>query len=123
MNKTALVLGYFGLVLVCIIMVCLVTLFAPGTLDTVIQFVATILGVASTGAVTFYMLGKQNETVNQIKAQTNGTLTALHEKNEALTNQLLALVSAAPTADSGEPTSEQLPAPAQRILERTITSR
>jgi BRCT domain type II-containing protein len=84
MNKTAITLGYFGLGIVAVIGVILTAIIRPEATTEIIQFVGTIMAVASTGAVTFYMLGKQNEKVETIQKQTNGTLSALREENARL---------------------------------------
>ncbi|MBH0054490.1 hypothetical protein I6E74_09965 [Salinibacterium sp. SWN139] len=88
MNKTAITLGYFGLGMVAVVGVITTVIFAPDAKDDVIQFVGTIMAVASTGAVTFYMLGKQNEKVETIQKQTNGTLSKLMEENAQLQQEL-----------------------------------
>lgn len=84
MNKTAITLGYFGLGTVAVVGVIVTAIMSPDATDDIIQFVGTIMAVASTGAVTFYMLGKQNEKVEKIQHQTNGTLSALREENARL---------------------------------------
>lgn len=100
MNKNLLVIAYFALALVALTILVLVTVLAPAQLDKVVQYVLTILGLASSAAVTFYMLGKQANDIADVKAQTNGTLSALRDENAALHNQVLTLVSAAPAAKS-----------------------
>ena len=89
MNKTAITIGYFALGAVALVVVTLIAIFRPDATATIIQFVGTVLGIASTGAVTFYMLGKQNEKLEKVEKQTNGTLSALHEENASLTAQLV----------------------------------
>ena len=97
--KLAITIGYFGLAAVCLLVVGLIAVFRPDATATIIQFVGNTLGIASTGAVTFYLLGKQNEKIEQVKVQTNGANTALREENAKLTAQLIAVVGNAPKAD------------------------
>lgn len=91
--KLAITLAYFSLVAVSLVVVGLIVVFRPDATATIIQFVGTTLAVASTGAVTFYMLGK-------IATQTNGTNTALREENAKLAAQLLSVVGNAPGVQS-----------------------
>lgn len=93
MNKTAITLGYFGLGVVAVIGVIVTALVRPESTDDIVQFVGTIMAVASTGAVTFYMLGKQNAKVEQIQHQTNGTLSALREENARLQQEKIELLT------------------------------
>jgi prefoldin subunit 5 len=73
MNKTAIAIG-----------VIVTAIVQPEATDDVVQYVGTIMAAASTGAVTVYMLGKQNEKVEKIQQQTNGPLSALREENARL---------------------------------------
>ena len=99
MNKTAITLGYFALAVVCIIGVIATALFRPEAMDGLVQFVGTIMAVASTGAVTFYMLGKQGDKIEQVHHQTNGTLSKLQEENTRLTQQLVEASAKLPLED------------------------
>ena len=89
MNKTAITMGYFALGAVAIIVVSLIAIFRPDATATIMQFVGTVLGIAFTGAVTFHLLGKQNEKLEKVEKQTNGTLSALTEENARLTKELV----------------------------------
>lgn len=103
MNKTLIILGYFALIIVAVVLVGLITIFRPEATDKIITFVGTILTVASGAVVTFYMLGKQAATLDQVKTQTNGTNTALLAANAELNRKLLHFVSVAPTSDQTPP--------------------
>jgi predicted transcriptional regulator len=94
-NKNLLVvIPYFALVLAGLIMLGLIAIFAPEQLDKSAQQTTTLLGIASAAVVTFYMLGKQNATLEEVKTQTNGTNTALRKQNEELHAQVLELTKA-----------------------------
>jgi len=91
--KLVITIAYFTLAVVGLIAVTLIVVFRPDATATIIQFVGTTMTIASTGAVTFYMLGK-------IATQTNGANTALREENAKLTAQLLSVVGNAPAVQS-----------------------
>lgn len=93
--KLAITLAYFSLAIVALVIVALIIVFRPDATATIIQFVGTTMAVASTGAVTFYMLGK-------IATQTNGTNTALREENARLQDQIKSLIVQAPSVDKTE---------------------
>ena len=105
MNKTAITLGYFALGMVALIGVIVTAILSPDATEQVVQFVGTIMAVASTGAVTFYMLGKQNEKVEKIQHQTNGTLSALREENARLYQERIEYLKAGED-NSPAPTTE-----------------
>lgn len=100
--KLVITISYFALAVVALAVVTLIVIFRPDATATIIQFVGTTLAVASTGAVTFYMLGKQNEKIEQVKVQTNGANSALREENAKLTAQLLSVVGNSPTASGAK---------------------
>lgn len=75
MNKTAVTLGFFALGTVGLIGGILVLIFKPESASEIINLIVTVGGIASTAAVTFYMLGKQDEKLSVVKSNTNGTLT------------------------------------------------
>lgn len=89
--KLVITIAYFALAIVAIVVVGLIATFRPDATATMIQFVGTVLGIASTGAVTFYMLGKQNEKIEEVRAQTNGNLSAKERKIEALQSEVIRL--------------------------------
>jgi len=97
--KLVITIAYFSLAIVGIAVVTVIAIFRPDATATIIQFVGTTLAIASTGAVTFYMLGKQNEQIGQVKALANGNLSRVTEERDALQRQLLSVVGNAPKAD------------------------
>lgn len=104
MNKTAVTLAFIALAILGFAGAILVLIVRPEAAATAIGLVVTILGLASTGIVTFYALGKQGEVLNKqtatietIQKQTNGTTTALLAENTRLTNLLHAVQPGAPT--------------------------
>lgn len=99
MNKTVITIGYFALGAVALLVVCLVLIFKPESFTNVVTFIGTIMGIATTGAVTFSALGKQDAKLAKIDTQTNGTNKALHERTITLTNQLLAVTAKLDPAD------------------------
>lgn len=93
--KSVITIGYFVLGGVALIVVGLIVAFRPDATATIINFVGTTMAVASTGAVTFYMLGKQGEkqqhiatTVEKVEKQTNGNLSRALTEIEELRDQL-----------------------------------
>jgi surface polysaccharide O-acyltransferase-like enzyme len=109
MNKNLIVVLYFGLAAVAVVIACVIAIFAPEQFDRIFNGLLQILGLASTAAVTIYLLGKQATTLEQVKSQTNGTLTKLHEaaaekdaQIASLQHQLLQVVGNAPAATPGE---------------------
>lgn len=109
--KLAIILAYFMLAVLGLVTVALIMVYRPDATATIINFVGTIMGVASTGAVTFWMLnsqGKKLEEVSQkteqVAVQTNGVNSALRDRLlekdnqiEQLQSQLLSAVHSAPT--------------------------
>lgn len=87
--KLVITIAYFTLAVVAILVVALIAVFRPDATATMIQFIGTVLGIASTGAVTFYMLGKTNEKLERVQAQTNGNLSAKEEEIARLNAELL----------------------------------
>lgn len=97
LNKTLITSLYFGLAGIAIICVALISVIRPDATPALITFIGTVMGIASTGAVTFYLLGKQNEKLEVVQKQTNGNLSRLTDENARLTAQLLALVGNSPS--------------------------
>jgi len=93
--KLVITIAYFALIIIVLAVVGLIIAFRPDATATIIQFAGTTLTVASTAAVTFYMLGK-------IATQTNGANTALRERNEQLENQVKSLIAQAPSVKPAE---------------------
>lgn len=84
MNKTLITLGFLILILGAIVGDVVLAVVAPDQLAVFNGAVITILGVGTAGIVTIWGLGKQGQQLEQIKSQTNGTLSKLIETNEAL---------------------------------------
>lgn len=99
MNKNLIIILYFGLAAIGLALVGVVTVIAPEQLDKTVQNVLQVLGLGSTAAVTIYLLGNQSKDIAEVKAQTNGTLSALREENSQLHTQVLQLATATPAAD------------------------
>ena len=105
MNKTAIVLGYIALIIFGLAGAVVILIFKPDSFGVLTAFILTVLSLASTFTVLIYGLGKQGEKLDEIKAQTNGTLSALHEKLaqkdatiEQQQAQLLAVVGNSPSS-------------------------
>lgn len=103
MNKNLLFILYIALAVVGMIAVTVIAVIAPQQFDKVAQLVITILGLASAAAGTFYLLGNQQKTLEEVKTNTNGNLTALREliaqKDAQLAEQqrqMLQVVGSAP---------------------------
>jgi len=94
--KLAIILGYFGLAFFATCAVVLIMIFRPDATATIIQFVGTVLGIASTGAVTFYMLGKQANQIAAVHTQVNGNLSKVTAERDSLQAQLLSVVGTSP---------------------------
>lgn len=97
MNKNLIVVLYFSLAGLCVLILGLVTIFQPQQIESTVGWVIQLLGLASTAAVTIYLLGKNQQSIEEVKQQTNGTLSALREENARLNLQLLQVVSNSPT--------------------------
>jgi len=108
--KFAIIIAYFGLAVIASAAVVLIIILRPDATATIINYVGTIMAVASTGAVTFYMLGSQAKKVEQlavkteqVAVQTNGVNSALRDRLaekdasiEQLQSQLLSIVGSSP---------------------------
>ncbi|KQQ22868.1 hypothetical protein ASF48_06950 [Rathayibacter sp. Leaf299] len=80
MNKNVMFLAFSLLGGVGIVGTFILQIHRPDASATFTAFVATILGLTVTAAVTFYGLGKVNEKLDEVKTQTNGTLSKRDEK-------------------------------------------
>jgi hypothetical protein len=105
MNKNLMVILFFCLVALGLLVLGAITLFAPTQLDKSVGYVVQILTIASGAIVTIYLLGSQGKTLEEVKANTNGTLSSLQAqlaaKDEQLAtaqHQLLTVVGSAPPA-------------------------
>jgi hypothetical protein len=103
MNKTLLFVVFATLAALGLAGYVVVLLVSPENATAFVGTLVTILAIVSASATTFYMLGKQQDTLEQVKTQTNGANTALREENASLRNQLLAVVAQAPSKDLTEP--------------------
>lgn len=108
MNRTAITIGFFTLAALGVIGAVLILTVRPESFEALTSLLVTILGIATTGAVTFSALDKQDKKLDTIRTQTNGANTALRDENTSLTAQLLAVVGNTP---SPKPPSHRSPAP------------
>src|SRR4051812_10513660 len=88
MDKTKMYLVLGGLAALGLVGVFLIIIFRPDASATAIAFVIQILGLASTGGVTIYMLGKAKADIEQVKDQ-NAVIAKSVNGN---TDKLLSLV-------------------------------
>lgn len=72
----------------------ILTLERPDATATFISQVVLLLGIVTTAAGTLYGLGKVGEKVEEIKKQTNGTLSRRDDKIDALEAELAELRAA-----------------------------
>lgn len=93
--KTAITLGFFGLAAVLILVVGLIAHLRPDATATIISFGGTVLTMATSTAVTIYLLNRQNDKLDRqdtklvkVEQQTNGNLSRAVAEIERL-NQLL----------------------------------
>jgi len=100
MNKTVVTIAFFVLVMLALVGSIAVLIMRPDQLTPFITIVVTVLGLATTGAVTFYGLGKQGEqltaqgaVMETIQKQTNGTTTALTDQIDKQGKQIADLVA------------------------------
>jgi hypothetical protein len=89
MNKTIVFVTFSILVGLGIIGAVVLLVFKPESLGQFTTLLITVLGLATTAAGTFYMLGQQAEKIQKIDTQTNGTNRALQEENQRLTNIII----------------------------------
>lgn len=117
MSKNLIVILYFSLAGVGLLILGLVALLAPEQVAVVFQQIVQVLGLASTAAIAIYLLGTQGQAITaqgaaieQVKAQTNGNLSAERDRANAaeerahqLQLQLLSVVGNAPPAQTVKP--------------------
>lgn len=103
MNKTLLFIVFAILTALGLAGYLVVLLLRPEHAVAYVGTLVMLLGLVSASATTFYMLGKQQRTLEEVKTQTNGNLTALREQVESkdaqiaeLQRQLVQVVGAAP---------------------------
>lgn len=96
MNKNLIVILYFSLAAVGLVLLGVVTIFAPASIEQTTSTFLQVLGLASTAAVTIYLLGSQAKDIAEVKANVNGNLTKVTEERDDAQRQLLQVVGKAP---------------------------
>lgn len=76
MNKTVIFITFAALASVGLAGTVVLLVLRPESVSDFTSLLITVLGLATTAAGTFAMLGKQGKEIETIKRQTNGTLTA-----------------------------------------------
>lgn len=104
MDKTAITVAFIALAALGVAGVVAVILLRPDAVGSMVSLLVTVLGIATSAVVTFYMLGKQGAVIETIKTQTNGNTTALLTELERV-NSLLALSPAIPHDELNPTTS------------------
>lgn len=99
MNKTLIAIAFLSLILATLAGNVVLAIAAPEQLPAFNGSAVTILGTGTAALVTIYGLGKQGQQLEQIKTQTNGTLSKLLEENSALRDQLAATGSTPSTGN------------------------
>jgi hypothetical protein len=84
MNKTVVFVTFALLALGGLAGGTFILLVRPDASATFVNLLVIVLGLVTSAAGTFYALGKQGEKIDEIKTQTNGTLSKLRERNEEL---------------------------------------
>lgn len=90
MNKTALFITFAAVATIGLVGLGAIYVLAPEHAPGFIAALITVLGLVSASATTFYMLGRQDTKLDEIKTNTNGNLTRLQDENAALRAQLAA---------------------------------
>lgn len=110
MNKTLITLGFFFVILIGIIGLVILLVVRPTMAGTFLTMLTGLLGVGTTGVVLIYGLGTQQKTLETIRANTNGNLTAKELENRRLTDVIMAAYQVRPGdragAHSGPPPAE-----------------
>lgn len=101
MNKTVMFLTFALLAAIGLLGTVALLIFRPESATTFTTLLITVLGLATTAGGTFYMLGKQNEQIQKIDKQTNGTLSALRAENDRLTRENIELAKQVPPPETG----------------------
>lgn len=89
MNKTVIFIVFATLAALGIVGAIVLLLHRPDATATFTAFVVQILGIAAIAAGTFYGFGKTNEKLEEVRAQTNGNLSAKEDQIAALTAELI----------------------------------
>lgn len=90
MNKTVIFIVFGCLAALALVGITILSVFRPESVGALVNNAVTILGLVSVAAGTFYQLGKTNDTVQEIKTQTNGTLSVRDAEIKRLTNIIIA---------------------------------
>jgi hypothetical protein len=91
MNKTVVFITFACLAGIALVGAVVLLIVRPDASATFIQLIVTVLGLVSVAAGTFYGLGKQGEKLDEIKTQTNGTLS---KRDDIIANLQLELAEA-----------------------------
>lgn len=91
MNKTALFITFATVATIGLIGIAVIYLQAPEHAPGFIAALVTILGLVSASATTFFMLGRQDTKLDEIKVNVNGNLSRMHDENAALRAELAEL--------------------------------
>lgn len=83
MNKTLIAIAFLSLILATLAGNVVLAIAAPEQLPAFNGSAVTILGTGTAALVTIYGLGKQGQQLEQIKSQTNGTLTKAYAERDA----------------------------------------
>ena len=105
MNKTAITLAYFILVGLGVVGTILILLIRPEALGSLVSTLTTVLGLATVAAVTFSGLGKVQTQIEQVRSQTNGTLSKKDDQIDALVAELRKRDQEAPSTVEDAPQS------------------
>lgn len=93
MNKTAIVLGLFGIIAVSIAGAVLIAILRPDASASFIAFIGTTLTVAIGAVAT---IGAVSTTLKRIEKQTNGTNTALLAATTGIPTEVITAMKTAP---------------------------
>jgi len=107
MNKTLITLGFFFVILVGIIGLVILLVVRPEMAGSFLTMLTGLLGVGTTGVVLIYGLGTQQKTLETIRANTNGNLTAKELENRRLTDVIMAAYQAEPAGAHSAPRAPQ----------------
>jgi len=101
MNKTAITIAYFTLIALGIVGAVTIILLKPDSLGVLVNTLVTILGLGTVAATTFANFGKQNDKLETIEKQTNGTLSKLTNEVTRLQEENKLLLAQAPSTLTG----------------------
>lgn len=96
MNKTTLFVIFAALAGLGLVGYVTILVLAPEQSTAFVGTLISILAIVSGSATTFWMLGKNQATLDEVKTQTNGINSALREENERLQRELVEAVAKVP---------------------------